>query len=99
MSCHLCFNASHLLMDCPLLGIEARQAAQSQRELKFRDYPNARSSYLRSAGVPNRYPGATSLTTGNNANGIVPPRYGTYRPPGPPSRYQGLPPQETPFPS
>jgi hypothetical protein len=42
MSCHLCFNSSHLLMECPLLGIEARQAAKRQRELKFRDYPNVR---------------------------------------------------------
>jgi hypothetical protein len=99
MSCYLCFNSSHLLMECPLLGIEARQAAQRQRELKFRDFPNARSSYPRSAGAPNLYPGATSPTTGNNANGVVPPRYGTYRPPGTPSRYQGTPPQETQLPS
>jgi hypothetical protein len=61
-------------MESSLLGIEARQAAQRQRELKFRYYPNVRSSYPRSAGVPNRYPGATSPTTGNNANGVVPPR-------------------------
>jgi hypothetical protein len=99
MSCHLCLNSSHLLMECPLLGIEARQAAQRQRELKFRDYPNARLSHPRSAGVPNRYPGATSPTTGNNANGVAPPRYGTYRSPGTSSRYQGPPPQETQLPS
>jgi hypothetical protein len=99
MSCRLCFNSSHLLMECPLLEIEALQAAKRQRKLKFRDCPNVRSSYPRSAGVPNRYPGATSPTTGSNANGVVPPRYGTYRPPGPPSRYQGAPPQETQLPS
>lgn len=41
-SCHLCFDPSHFLMDCPLLGNEARQLAQERREHKFRDSPAPR---------------------------------------------------------
>jgi hypothetical protein len=34
-SCHLCFEVGHFLMECPLLGPEAKLAAQTRREAKF----------------------------------------------------------------
>jgi hypothetical protein len=43
-SCHLCYNPGHLLMDCPLLGAEAKHAAQKQRDQKIRENPAPRST-------------------------------------------------------
>jgi hypothetical protein len=36
-SCHLCFEVGHFLMECHLLGPEAKLAAQTRREAKFAD--------------------------------------------------------------
>jgi hypothetical protein len=36
-SCHLCFDPSHFIMDCPLIGNETRKLAQESRESKLQD--------------------------------------------------------------
>jgi hypothetical protein len=41
-SCHLCYNTGHFLMDCPLIGAEAKEAAQKQRDQKIRENPAPR---------------------------------------------------------
>jgi hypothetical protein len=39
-SCHLCFDPSHFIVDCPLLGNETLKLAQERRENKFKDTSN-----------------------------------------------------------
>jgi hypothetical protein len=53
-SCHLCFDPSHFLMYCPLLGTEIFQLSQQQRDQKSRDPPARRefSAYPRSVARP-----------------------------------------------
>jgi hypothetical protein len=72
-SCHLCFDPNHFLMDCPLLGSEAKLAAQQQRDQKFRDSPSPRRTPPTFSPSPS-VPRILSRTPG-------PPRFGDYRRP------------------
>jgi hypothetical protein len=70
MNCHLCYIPGHFLMDCPLLGIEIKQAAIRQREAQQRDAPVVRGN------VPDTpFPSSPQVKTMPTA----PPRYGDFR--------------------